>query len=367
MRLKIEHLNALAVAKLPMDTDTAQWLGGIGDDLAAKLAAVKLILPRASCKIGEFLTNYLERRKADSKPATVVTIGLVVNDLTRFFGEKTDLRDVTESRADEFRTHYLTRGLASATVARRLKSCRMLFKHALRMKLVSANPFAEVTSKNVSNEERKHYVTAADTERIVAACNPQWRIIVALARFAGLRCPSEVLSVKWSDVNWDTERMTVPSCKTEHIPGKAYRVVPIFAELRPYLDEAWMLAADGAEYIVPGDYRLSSQKPGGWGNTNLRSTFLKIIRRAGLQPWPRLFHNLRASCETDLMKRFPIHVVCAWIGNTPKIALGHYLQTLDADFKNAVGGAKSGAVAVQNAVQSATGGEGQSDRIRSKV
>jgi hypothetical protein len=120
-------------------------------------------------------------------------------------------------------------------------------------------------------------------------------------------------------------------------------------------------------YIVPGDYRLSSQKPGGWGNTNLRSTFLKIIRRAGLQPWPRLFHNLRASCETDLMKRFPIHVVCAWIGNTPKIALGHYLQTLDADFKNAVGGAKSGAVAVQNAVQSATGGEGQSDRIRSKV
>jgi integrase len=118
------------------------------------------------------------------------------------------------------------------------------------MKLVSANPFAEVTSKNVSNEERKHYVTAADTERIVAACNPQWRIIVALARFAGLRCPSEVLSVKWSDVNWDTERMTVPSCKTEHIPGKAYRVVPIFAELRPYLDEAWMLAADGAEYIV---------------------------------------------------------------------------------------------------------------------
>ena len=35
----------------------------------------------------------------------------------------------------------------------------------------------------------------------------------------------------------------------------------------------------------------------------------------------RLFQNLRASRETDLMKSFPIHV-CAWIGNTPGIALG---------------------------------------------
>src|SRR5947207_1737365 len=100
--------------------------------------------------------------------------------------------------------------------------------------------------------------------------------------------------------------------------------------------------------------------PGGWVNTNLRTQFLKIIRRAGLQPWPRLFHNLRASRETDLMKSFPIHVVCAWIGNTPEIALGHYLQTLDADFERAVkGGAETGAVAVQKAVQSGAAGERQ--------
>jgi len=69
------------------------------------------------------------------------------------------------------------------------------------------------------------------------------------------------------------------------------------------------------------------------------------IRRAGLQTWPRLFHNLRASCETDLMKDHPIHVVAAWIGNTPKIALAHYRQTLEGDFEKAVkGGAESGAV-----------------------
>lgn len=367
IRIKVEHLNALAVARLPMDTETAAWVGGIGDDLAGKLAAVKLIPPRQSANLGEFLNAYLDRRRAESKPATVVTLGLVVNDLTGFFGADADLRSITEAKADEFRTNYLTRTpkLAAATSARRLKAVRMFFDHARKVKLIPTNPFADLTLPNVIPAERRHYVSTVDTERLLAACNPTWRIIVALARYGGMRCPSEVLSLMWEHVNFETNRMTVPSCKTEHHPGRAYRVCPIFAELRPYLDEAFELAADGAEYVVPGDYRLAALKPGGWVNSNLRTTFEKIVRRAGLTPWPRLFHNLRASRETDLMQSFPIHVVTAWLGNTPKIALAHYLQTLDADFDKAVrGGAESGAVAVQKAVQSGADGKGQPVTVR---
>lgn len=37
------------------------------------------------------------------------------------------------------------------------------------------------------------------------------------------------------------------------------------------------------------------------------------------------------------VKDFPIHVVCAWISNTERIARRHYLQTTDADFDKAVG------------------------------
>ena len=118
-----------------------------------------------------------------------------------------------------------------------------------------------------------------------------------------------------------------------------------------------------AVYVVSGPtgdgFRAASDRPGGWMNANMRTTFLKIVRRAGLQPWPRLFHNLRASCETDLMKTNPIHCVCSWLGNTPTVALRHYLQVLETDFEQAAGGgAKSGAVVVQKAVQSGAGGSG---------
>jgi hypothetical protein len=57
--------------------------------------------------------------------------------------------------------------------------------------------------------------------------------------------------------------------------------------------------------------------------------------RAGLNPWLRLFHNMRSTCQTELEERFPSHVVCSWIGNTIQIAREHYLQITDDHFKKA--------------------------------
>jgi hypothetical protein len=72
---------------------------------------------------------------------------------------------------------------------------------------------------------------------------------------------------------------------------------------------------------------------------NLRTQILRIIRRAGLEAWPKPFHNLRASRGTELAETYPVHVVCKWMGNTEHIAAKHYLQVTDDHFEKAVGGA----------------------------
>jgi hypothetical protein len=36
---------------------------------------------------------------------------------------------------------------------------------------------------------------------------------------------------------------------------------------------------------------------------------------AGWEFWPRLFHNLRSSCETELLEKFPTPVVARWMGH----------------------------------------------------
>ena len=89
----------------------------------------------------------------------------------------------------------------------------------------------------------------------------------------------------WANIDWEKGRMTVRSKKTEHHEGKASREVPIFPELRPFLEEAWEQAQVGQEYVITR-YR---------GNVNLRTQLQRIIKRAGVAPWPKLWQNLRAS------------------------------------------------------------------------
>ena len=51
-----------------------------------------------------------------------------------------------------------------------------------------------------------------------------------------------------------------------------------------------------------------------------------------------------------LTERFPAHIVCAWIGNTVKVATTHYLQVRDSDFEKAISNPSE---AAQNQAQQA--------------
>ncbi|MEE3220176.1 MAG: hypothetical protein VX257_07925, partial [Planctomycetota bacterium] len=66
------------------------------------------------------------------------------------------------------------------------------------------------------------------------------------------------------------------------------------------------------------------------------------ISRAGVDAWPKLFHNLRATRETELAESYPTHVVSAWIGNSARIAEKHYLQVTDDHFRRATESAADG-------------------------
>ncbi len=158
----------------------------------------------------------------------------------------------------------------------------MFFRAAKKRKLIADNPFAEVSAKAVMRQDRQRFITREETDRLLAVCNPTWRVIVALSRYGGLRCPSEVLSLRWQDVDWEAGRIVVQSPKTEHHVGKASRTIPLFAELRPILAEAFDLAPEGAVYVVDGNHRDAANTASGWRNCNLRTQFERIVKRAGL-------------------------------------------------------------------------------------
>jgi len=330
-RVHVDELVDAAIANRPPARATEEWQQGIGEKLHDKLAAVGLVVPRDSSRLEDFLDRYI-RGRSDVAPSTLITYRQGKSSLVEFFGPGKLLHEITPGDADEFRYHLLKK-YARATANRRVNHAKQFFTAAVRRQLLPASPFADVKGGGQENPERVEFIDRDRIAAVLEACpDTQWRLIVALARYGGLRCPSEVLGLQWPDVNWAEGKIVVRSPKTAK-QGKPHRVVPIFPELRPYLDKAFDEAEDGAVYAVTG-YRGAA--------TNLRTQLLRIIQRAAVKPWGRLFHNLRATRQTELENDFPTHVVCDWLGNSPAVAAKHYLKTTEEHFERAKSGSPGG-------------------------
>ena len=326
VKTRIEHLLTAKITKRPLEGDTARWVASLDDVLAGRLAKVGLIRQRESATLAAFVDGYIQNR-SDLKPSTVEHLQRVRHDLVDYFGENRPLREITAADADDFRLALLKRGLGDNTIRRRCGRAKQFFNAATRRKLIDSNPFADLKSGVQANPERFHFVTRDDADKVLAACpDAEWRLIFALSRFGGLRCPSEHLALTWDCIDWENERFRINSPKTEHHAGKVSRTIPIFPELRPHLETAFDQAAESSTHVI-ARYRGA--------NTNLRTQLMRIIERAGLEPWPKLFQNLRSTRETELAEQFPIHVACSWIGNSKAVAAKHYLQTTDEHFKKA--------------------------------
>jgi len=358
IKYRVEQLLAAKLTGHVIDADTARWVSELPEALATKLARVELIPGREDqgmMTLGEHLTNFFSRR-TDVKPNTLTHWRHTRRCLLAYFGADRPLTSITAGEARDWERWLKTgkarehryggresdEGLAPNTVRKRISNAKQFFQDGVLRELLVKNPFEGPNGTVGSNRDRDFFVTRDMAAKVLDACpDAQWRLIFALSRFGGLRCPSELLAMTWADVNWAEGRMLVRSAKTEHHEGKGTRTVPIFPELRPYLEAAWDEAEPGEEYVIVR-YRAD--------NSNLRTQLERIIGKAGLAPWPKLFQNLRASRATELASEHPAHVAAAWLGHSTIVANKHYWQVTDDDFTKAI---RAGAQAAQNPAQQA--------------
>jgi len=335
IKARMENLLAAALGKHAIDGDTAAWVGDLDSVLRDKLAAVGLV-PRREPKPDEaqpegatlagFIKQYIAARPG-MKPNTLKNYRQTERSLVEFFGADRLLTEITAGDCDDWKAHQEAKGHAPATIGRNVKRARQFFRAAVRKRLLAENPMQDVKAPPQVNTARAFYVTREATERIIAACpDAEWRLIVALARYGGLRTPSETFALTWADVDWEHDRIRVPSPKTACHAGRESRMLPLFPELRPHLEAVFDEAEPGTVHVID-QHRIAS--------ANLRTTLERICDRAGVELWERAFQNMRATRETELTQEHPLHVVVAWLGNSAPIAARHYLQVTDADFDRA--------------------------------
>ena len=77
----------------------------------------------------------------------------------------------------------------------------------------------------------------------------------------------------------------------------------------------------------------------------------RILKRAGISRWPRIFHNLRASRQTELTALYSIGSVCRWFGNSVQVADAHYLTALESEKTRTASTPVNAHTALQNPVQ----------------
>lgn len=351
---RIEHLHACARTGDPFPPQLAEWVGSIPDGLRAKLAKAGLVTTREKAEtwtLGAILERY-ERSTEGLKPSTRAAYRQAIDSLRAYFGDSRTLESITPSDADEWRDS-LTKDYAGATVAKRTGIAKAIFRKAVRWGMLSQSPFEGLRVGSQCNAERNVYVPAETVDRLIdESPDDRWRAIFALTRFAGLRCPSELVGLTWGDVDWERGRLTVRAAKTAHHgDAHAIRVVPIAPKVRDILLRLFEKAEPGVDRILAEVDSAS----------NLRTHALRIMARAGVEPWPRLFHNLRAACATDWVEKAPNHSVAKWLGHSPVVAARHYLHVRDTHFDLITGGSdpvgKSSGSVVGKSSERPTAGE----------
>jgi integrase len=209
----------------------------------------------------------------------------------------------------------------------------MFFGMLVKGEEISKNPFEGLTMSPVVDTDRNQYIDEETIYRVMDVLpDAEWRLLVALWRFAGLRGSSEPLLLRWQDILWDQNKIIVHAKKTKRYEGKATRIIPIFPELVKPLQDAFELAEEGAVYViekhVPVSLRKVDRSKLDKIKANLGTIFAKFVRKAGITPWSKIINNVRASMETDLLSgkygTLAIATVADWLGHSPKVMLTHY-------------------------------------------
>jgi len=107
-----------------------------------------------------------------------------------------------------------------------MRICRSIFKFGLETGIVLHNPFSKIKGGKEVNKELMYYVDRGKFSRLLSACcDDRERLLLALARFGGLRIPSEVRYLRFCDIS-DTIIRVSADTKT------GAREVPLFLEIK---------------------------------------------------------------------------------------------------------------------------------------
>jgi hypothetical protein len=275
-----------------------------------------LVAGTGSWTLAKLLESFYESKshlKASSQTADRQVGKLLIG----FFGGERRLSSITKLECERFRNQYLSCH-SECTRSRELRRCRTIFRFAVEGGALSVNPFDKVPIRVDVNLSRQVYVDRSMITKVMEHCRDDHdRLILALARFGGLRIPSEIRQLRFCDFTENVIRI--------HKETKTgAREVPLFGEIREIFGR--LVASTGGVVTCDSCPALSSGKIFSHLG-DFRTRIVTAIRASGVVQWTKLFINLRSSCITDMVeRRYSEKMLDSMFGNSSAIRQLHYVQ-----------------------------------------
>ena len=205
---KIEHIISKKLCRLSLDTDVAEWLGSLSSNepIFQRLVLLEVVearaiepesLPNQSKTLQSIVDRFTDFKRPMIAESSLNKLVQCLDVLVECFGKDRDISKITLGDASEFESWGMKRGFSDAHQRTHNRYAKQLHSYAVDHAWIEDNPFRKLKSTSLSATTR-HYVTPEDTVSLLEACpGLQWKLLIGLARYAGLRVPSEAFAFRW--------------------------------------------------------------------------------------------------------------------------------------------------------------------------
>lgn len=239
-------------------------------ELHASITGEDLVFP----SVREHVEGWVLGKQGEVAAATLVFYQGVAKKFLTWLGErsKNDLAAITEDHIKDFRQHESNK-LTAKTVNHEIKTLKMIFREAMRRKLITDDPTLGIKSLKRKPSTKKAVFSPDQIQRILNACDYEWRSMVMFALYTGQRL-IDIASLKSSNISLEKGVISLTTRKT----GKMLSI-PIAAPLRKHID---LLKLDPSvdSAVHPRASKIVEQQG---KSGHLSNQFSSILSKAGLR------------------------------------------------------------------------------------
>ncbi len=271
-----------------------------------------------SMRLKDFTKDSLARTGDQIRESTRRIAEAAMNDFIKTIGN-IDFESVTLAHGELYRQACLDRGNSIATVSKKIRAIKRLFKLAVNRKQLDESPLQHIAMPkspkkkiNIYADDQCRQVLKAAQEyaaKLNAKRSVKWDLLITVALATAMR-RAELLNCTWGDVDFDAQTIEVnPKQNTKEtwewlVKDADHRTLPLTEEIVQMLADHQAQQPERYPYVfVPTaryDYIKNVLRPKGeWTLTdsrlkvvnNFRRQFNKILRKAGVKKGT--FHDFR--------------------------------------------------------------------------